>query len=264
MTGLICGRRPIRFTVLFHAMIQKNGPCSSIPTHPLCESLELLKYNVKNIAFVSAIRCPFCTKPFPGGRIEDHLLSCLTSPPLPYNSKLPISSITVVCHSLRRINKVFILIHYVSCFAQQRTFLLRTVGNVPSVLKIYCKERPLHDWPACVSTIRGNPEWHSQYNNVICSLTRITLLFLLNSCIDRWSKVKPCCPEHPFDWFVCPCAMALWLRWACAFTKHFYYGFISVLIPCFFLFCLGHRTLPWQEPIFYEMICKHRHLLPTE
>lgn len=95
MTGLICGRKPIRFTVLFHAMIQKNGPCSSIPTHPLCESLELLKYNVKNIAFVSAIRCPFCTKPFPGGRIEDHLLSCLTSPPLPYNSKLPISSITV-------------------------------------------------------------------------------------------------------------------------------------------------------------------------
>uniref|UniRef100_A0A8C1CI93 RING-type E3 ubiquitin transferase n=1 Tax=Cyprinus carpio carpio TaxID=630221 RepID=A0A8C1CI93_CYPCA len=33
-----------------------------------------------------AIRCPFCTKPFPGGRIEDHLLSCLTSPPLPYNT----------------------------------------------------------------------------------------------------------------------------------------------------------------------------------
>lgn len=33
------------------------------------------------------IRCPFCSKPFPGGRIEDHLLSCLTSPPLPYNSK---------------------------------------------------------------------------------------------------------------------------------------------------------------------------------
>lgn len=33
------------------------------------------------------IRCPFCSKPFPGGRIEDHLLSCLTSPPLPYNSQ---------------------------------------------------------------------------------------------------------------------------------------------------------------------------------
>uniref|UniRef100_A0AAZ1XIS7 RING-type E3 ubiquitin transferase n=1 Tax=Oreochromis aureus TaxID=47969 RepID=A0AAZ1XIS7_OREAU len=32
------------------------------------------------------IRCPFCSKPFPGGRIEDHLLSCLTSPPLPYNT----------------------------------------------------------------------------------------------------------------------------------------------------------------------------------
>ncbi|KAF3857938.1 hypothetical protein F7725_011139 [Dissostichus mawsoni] len=25
-------------------------------------------------------------RPFPGGRIEDHLLSCLTSPPLPYNT----------------------------------------------------------------------------------------------------------------------------------------------------------------------------------
>uniref|UniRef100_A0A4W4FPQ6 RING-type E3 ubiquitin transferase n=1 Tax=Electrophorus electricus TaxID=8005 RepID=A0A4W4FPQ6_ELEEL len=33
------------------------------------------------------IRCPFCTKLFPGGRIEEHLLSCLTSPPLPYNSE---------------------------------------------------------------------------------------------------------------------------------------------------------------------------------
>ncbi|RVE60983.1 hypothetical protein OJAV_G00166130 [Oryzias javanicus] len=32
------------------------------------------------------IRCPFCSKPFPGGRIEDHLLSCLTSPTLPYNT----------------------------------------------------------------------------------------------------------------------------------------------------------------------------------
>lgn len=37
------------------------------------------------------IRCPFCSKSFPGGRIEDHLLSCLTSPPLPYNSKCPIT-----------------------------------------------------------------------------------------------------------------------------------------------------------------------------
>ncbi|XP_076828072.1 uncharacterized protein LOC143474489 [Brachyhypopomus gauderio] len=32
------------------------------------------------------IRCPFCTKMFPGGRIEEHLLGCLTSPPLPYNT----------------------------------------------------------------------------------------------------------------------------------------------------------------------------------
>ncbi|KAJ8336514.1 hypothetical protein SKAU_G00377340 [Synaphobranchus kaupii] len=33
----------------------------------------------------STVRCPFCSKPFPGGRIEEHLLSCLTTPPLPYN-----------------------------------------------------------------------------------------------------------------------------------------------------------------------------------
>ncbi|XP_036374847.1 E3 ubiquitin-protein ligase ZNRF1 [Megalops cyprinoides] len=33
----------------------------------------------------ATVRCPFCFRPFPGGRIEEHLLSCLTSPPLPYN-----------------------------------------------------------------------------------------------------------------------------------------------------------------------------------
>ncbi|TRY98923.1 hypothetical protein DNTS_016980 [Danionella cerebrum] len=33
-----------------------------------------------------AIRCPFCTMPFPGGKIQEHLLSCLTSPPIPYNT----------------------------------------------------------------------------------------------------------------------------------------------------------------------------------
>lgn len=41
------------------------------------------------------IRCPFCSKPFPGGRIEDHLLSCLTSPPLPYNSKYHVTEMNV-------------------------------------------------------------------------------------------------------------------------------------------------------------------------
>ncbi|KAF5880134.1 E3 ubiquitin-protein ligase ZNRF1-like, partial [Clarias magur] len=33
-----------------------------------------------------SVRCPFCTRTFPGGRIEEHLLTCLTSPPLPYNT----------------------------------------------------------------------------------------------------------------------------------------------------------------------------------
>ncbi|KAF7706047.1 hypothetical protein HF521_019301 [Silurus meridionalis] len=35
-----------------------------------------------------SLRCPFCTRMFPGGRIEEHLLTCLTSPPLPYNKRL--------------------------------------------------------------------------------------------------------------------------------------------------------------------------------
>lgn len=33
----------------------------------------------------STVRCPFCTKTFPGGRLEEHLLSCLTIQHLPYN-----------------------------------------------------------------------------------------------------------------------------------------------------------------------------------
>ncbi|KAK3546758.1 hypothetical protein QTP70_035028 [Hemibagrus guttatus] len=34
----------------------------------------------------STVRCPFCTRMFPVGRIEEHLLTCLTSSPLPYNT----------------------------------------------------------------------------------------------------------------------------------------------------------------------------------
>ncbi|TSL47671.1 E3 ubiquitin-protein ligase ZNRF2 [Bagarius yarrelli] len=33
-----------------------------------------------------SIRCPFCTRMYPGGCIEEHLLTCLTSPALPYNT----------------------------------------------------------------------------------------------------------------------------------------------------------------------------------
>lgn len=30
------------------------------------------------------------------------------------------------------------------------------------------------------------------------------------SCIDSWSKVKPCCPEHPFDWLTGHTCVAQW------------------------------------------------------
>lgn len=37
--------------------------------------------------------------------------------------------------------------------------------------------------------------------------------FLSCSCIDSWSKVKPCCPEHPFDWFTDRISSTLWSTW---------------------------------------------------
>ncbi|XP_056599935.1 E3 ubiquitin-protein ligase ZNRF1 [Triplophysa dalaica] len=86
-----------------------------------------------------AIRCPFCTKPFPGGRIEDHLLSCLTSPPLPYNTDV----------------------------------LAKDSGECSICLE---------------DLLQGE------------TTARLACLCVYHkSCIDRWSKVKPCCPEHPFD-----------------------------------------------------------------
>ncbi|XP_051989884.1 E3 ubiquitin-protein ligase znrf1-like [Xyrauchen texanus] len=86
-----------------------------------------------------AIRCPFCTKPFPGGRIEDHLLSCLTSPPLPYNTDV----------------------------------LAKDSGECSICLE---------------DLLQGE------------TIARLACLCVYHkSCIDTWSKVKPCCPEHPFD-----------------------------------------------------------------
>ncbi len=52
------------------------------------------------------IRCPFCSKPFPGGRIEDHLLSCLTSPPLPYNSKYCVTETALTAVFFNRLEKL--------------------------------------------------------------------------------------------------------------------------------------------------------------
>lgn len=33
------------------------------------------------------------------------------------------------------------------------------------------------------------------------------------SCIDSWSKVKPCCPEHPFDWLKVHMYSTQWPTW---------------------------------------------------
>lgn len=85
------------------------------------------------------IRCPFCSKPFPGGRIEDHLLSCLTSPPLPYNTDI------------------------LSKDSGECSICLEELVQGETIARLAC---------LCV--------YHK-------------------SCIDSWSKVKPCCPEHPFD-----------------------------------------------------------------
>ncbi|KAI1901242.1 hypothetical protein AGOR_G00032300 [Albula goreensis] len=85
------------------------------------------------------VRCPFCTKPFPGGRIEEHLLSCLTSPPLPYNMDI----------------------------------LTKDSGECSICLE---------------DLLRGE------------TIARLACLCVYHkSCIDSWCKVKPCCPEHPFD-----------------------------------------------------------------
>ncbi|XP_043109101.1 E3 ubiquitin-protein ligase ZNRF1 [Puntigrus tetrazona] len=86
-----------------------------------------------------ALRCPFCSKPFPGGRTEDHLLSCLTSPPLPYNADV----------------------------------LQKDSGECSICLE---------------DMLQGE------------AIARLACLCVYHkSCIDTWSKVKPCCPEHPFD-----------------------------------------------------------------
>ncbi|XP_030631396.1 E3 ubiquitin-protein ligase znrf1 [Chanos chanos] len=85
------------------------------------------------------IRCPFCSKPFPGGRIEDHLLSCLTSPPLPYNTDV------------------------LSKDSGECSICLEDLLQGETIARLAC---------LCV--------YHK-------------------SCIDSWCKVKPCCPEHPFD-----------------------------------------------------------------
>lgn len=86
-----------------------------------------------------SIRCPFCSKPFPVGRIEDHLLSCLTSPPLPYNTDV------------------------LSKDSGECSICLEDLVQGETIARLAC---------LCV--------YHK-------------------SCIDSWSKVKPCCPEHPFN-----------------------------------------------------------------
>ncbi|XP_024247000.1 uncharacterized protein LOC112226722 isoform X1 [Oncorhynchus tshawytscha] len=85
------------------------------------------------------IRCPFCSKSFSGGKIENHLLSCLTSPSLPYNTDV------------------------LSKDSGECSICLEELQQGETIARLAC---------LCV--------YHK-------------------GCIDSWSKVKPCCPEHPFD-----------------------------------------------------------------
>ncbi|XP_028833007.1 E3 ubiquitin-protein ligase znrf2 [Denticeps clupeoides] len=91
------------------------------------------------ISRTGSMRCPFCLKMFPNTRIEEHLLSCLTSPPLPYNADV----------------------------------LAKDIGECSICLE---------------DLMQGE------------TIARLACLCVYHkSCIDSWSKVKPCCPEHPFD-----------------------------------------------------------------
>lgn len=103
------------------------------------------------------IRCPFCSKPFPGGRIEDHLLSCLTSPPLPYNSQYRNIEMDQAAVSFSFVLFLDNMQHCTlfSVFVQ-RTCSAKTVENAPSVWRIWSREKRLLDWRVCASTIRGN------------------------------------------------------------------------------------------------------------
>ncbi|XP_062849783.1 E3 ubiquitin-protein ligase ZNRF1 isoform X2 [Trichomycterus rosablanca] len=86
------------------------------------------------------MRCPFCNKTFPGGgRIEEHLLTCLTSPPLPYNADV------------------------LSKDSGECSICLEDLLQGETIARLAC---------LCV--------YHK-------------------TCIDSWSSVKACCPEHPFD-----------------------------------------------------------------
>lgn len=80
--SLVCG-----FS-LCNLDVQTQHLCSACIIYHLYRAVTH-RVNLGSVVSVPSadIRCPFCSKPFPGGRIEDHLLSCLTSPPLPYNSK---------------------------------------------------------------------------------------------------------------------------------------------------------------------------------
>ncbi|KAI4898413.1 hypothetical protein NFI96_023071 [Prochilodus magdalenae] len=120
-----------------HASVGRNGAARAARVRsprPASEAWIGL-YKVRH----GTIRCPFCTKPFPGGRIEEHLLSCLTSPPLPYNTDV------------------------LSKDSGECSICLEDLLQGDTIARLAC---------LCV--------YHKK-------------------CIDSWSVVKPCCPEHPFD-----------------------------------------------------------------
>lgn len=155
---------PFNWLTAFQAAViwlskQRDVCVSSIIHHPVTPCT-----NLSSFVSLSDIRCPFCSKPFPGGRIEDHLLSCLTSPPLPYNSTYHISrNSRSGLRCAQRCSR--------SCARSQRTCSAKTAASAPSVWRTWCRGRPSPDWLVSASTTRGErpqsdlgvytPQWGS-------------------------------------------------------------------------------------------------------
>ncbi|XP_066579067.1 E3 ubiquitin-protein ligase ZNRF1 [Amia ocellicauda] len=125
-TGRLSGRN----------LATRSGRVRGSHARPLSEAwVGVYRVNTRH----GTIKCPFCTKPFPGGRFEEHLLSCLTAPSLPYNTDT----------------------------------LYKDSGECSICLE---------------DLVQGQ------------TIARLACLCIYHkSCIDSWCKVKPCCPEHPFD-----------------------------------------------------------------
>ncbi|XP_039601515.1 uncharacterized protein LOC120523884 [Polypterus senegalus] len=86
-----------------------------------------------------AVKCALCTKCFPASRIEEHWVSCLTRPRLPFNTDILVRD------------------------SGECSICLEELEKGDTIARLAC---------LCV--------YHKR-------------------CIEDWCKVKPSCPEHPFD-----------------------------------------------------------------